>query len=135
MASILIVEDEDSLRNLYLMIFSSRGHWCVACEKAEDVDSALADFIPDAAIIDIMLTGEENGVSLAWKLRQRFKHTMIVVVSGFLEKWDKADIVDCGANLIMRKPFRMIELAKTVEAYLAGGAAQPIDSDSKLTQS
>jgi len=121
MANILIVEDEDTLRNLYLMVFSSRGHWCVACEKAEDVDTAVADFIPDAAIVDIMLTGEENGVSLAWKLRQRFSKMLIIVVSGFLENWDKTDIMDCGADLIMRKPFRMNNLAKMVEAYLAGG--------------
>ena len=72
------------------------------------------------ALFDINLPGE-HGVSLAWRLRERLKDMPIIVLSSALGRWDVDDILDCGVDAVMGKPFELPKLKAIVRDAISHG--------------
>jgi len=109
MSRILIVEDNEDEREGLRDLLELDGHTVKTCVSASDAHETFAHFHPDAALIDIGLP-DSHGVELAFRLKQQQPGLFVVIVSGYLKKWDTADIRDCGANLVLEKPYDINEL-------------------------
>lgn len=120
MATVLLVEDDPGSRELLETIVRHLGHAPLACARAEQVDLALDQGEPALAILDINLPAE-HGVSLGWRLRNRYEGLPIVIASAVLESWDPDDLRDCGADAMIAKPYRMERLAEVIRAYIEHG--------------
>ena len=70
MANLLLVEDDASVRRLVTLQLSLVGYDVRAAEDAAAARALLADGMPDLAILDIMLPGED-GFSLAETMIER----------------------------------------------------------------
>lgn len=66
--NILVVEDNDSLREATVDMLLSHGHQASGVVCAEDMDDAPSRVLPDLYLIDINLPGE-NGFELAERVR------------------------------------------------------------------
>ena len=115
---IIIVEDEliiaedmkEMLLNMqYEVIGIANG-----CDEAEQI---LSRDIPDIALIDINLRGDEDGISLAMSIRKRYDIPIIFITS-FSDKATVERAKQVKPNGYIVKPFEKEDLYTTIEIAL-----------------
>lgn len=114
MNTILIVEDDDTLRKNISFALEEAGYMTVTAENLAKADDA-ADSC-DLILLDVLLP-DGNGMDFCKKLRERCSTPVIFLTSCD----DEADVVkglDCGADDYIRKPFRLRELLSRIRANL-----------------
>jgi DNA-binding response OmpR family regulator len=115
---ILICDDEPLLRELIRAALGGE----YAFEEAGTVADALeaADrFLPDLAVVDVMMPGG-SGLDVVRHLRrERADRARSVVVSAFSADAEQQAAVDAGADAFVAKPFDPDELAAIVDRLLA----------------
>ncbi|MGE0717121.1 MAG: response regulator [Alphaproteobacteria bacterium] len=122
--TILLVEDDREIRGLVADLLRREGYQVLAVADAPAMDVAIARRLPDFAILDLMLPGED-GLSVCRRLRGRGNLPILIVTA----KGDPVDRVvglELGADDYVVKPFDPRELLARVRALLrraAGSAA------------
>ena len=118
MRKILVVEDEDAIREvvaLNLRLAGDEVTEAASAEQALAVSSPPAGF--DVAVLDIMLPGM-NGVSLCETIRRDSASIGIIMLSAKTLETDKIKGLSIGADDYMTKPFSVSELLARVEALV-----------------
>ncbi|MCL4521934.1 MAG: response regulator transcription factor [Firmicutes bacterium] len=115
-ARILVVDDEESIRDLLVMGLGHRGFEVEAYATAEDALAEVGRLAPHAAIVDIMLPGED-GFQLTRKLRQD-PELYILVLTARDATQDLVQGLDGGADDYVVKPFELDELVARLKAGL-----------------
>jgi DNA-binding response OmpR family regulator len=117
-ADVLIVEDDDALREVLRIHLSADG---LAVRAAPDGEIALAmcdERRPAVAVLDVMLPGR-SGLEVCVALRERFDPSPGVLV--LTARGDEADVLlgfDSGADDYVLKPCRPREVVARVRALL-----------------
>ncbi len=130
MASILLIEDEESLNNIVTMNLEMEGHAVESCfdgEKALEFQSRLDDF--DLVILDVMLPHVSG-----WDICAQFKvasETPILFVSARGTSSDKVKGLKLGADDYLAKPFDLEELLLRVRILTQRSGA--MKSSSSIT--
>jgi len=102
-AKILLVEDEEGLRELLKASLGRLGHQVRACATAENALESLATFDPDVVLTDLKLPGM-SGEALLQKLKQARPSLPVVVLSGFGKAKDIVEVIRSGAEDYLSKP-------------------------------
>ena len=116
-ARILIVEDDQSLRELLSAALEREGWTVVAVSDAAEGEAGVDRFNPDVAILDIRLGDGPDGLTLARRIRQRSDLP-------FLFLTDKTGVEDrlagfeSGADDYLAKPFILAELLARLRVVL-----------------
>lgn len=109
--SVLIVDDEDFVRNLLLEALSG-AHDCVAVASAEEALALLARREFDVTLTDVSLPGM-SGLELAARLYEQYPDVRVIVMSGApVDASSGWSTLDVFAYLI--KPFGMAEVLRCV---------------------
>lgn len=129
MKKILIVEDEDAIREVVALNLRNAGYDVTEAASAEQ---ALAVFGPasgfDVALLDIMLPGM-NGFSLCENIRRVSASVGIIILSARTLEEDKIRGLSIGADDYMTKPFSVSELLARVGALVRRvGRQDPADA-------
>ena len=115
--TVLLVDDDHDVREVTATLLDSFGY---AVVQADSADQALTKLDTD---IDLLLTDfampGTNGAELAHLVRRRHPRLPIVFITGYAELGG----LDDEAHLIVQKPYRNDELARTLEQALAERAA------------
>lgn len=112
---ILIVEDDDQIRNLIHEILRREGY---ECETADDGEDGVRKFDSgkwDIVLLDIMLP-EIDGYSLLEYIRP--SGTPVIIISALGQPEDKIKGLRSGADDYLAKPFQIGELVARVETVL-----------------
>lgn len=135
MRKILVVEDEDSIRELIVLNLQMAEY---EVEQAANAEDALELFTqtPDSyscAILDIMLPGM-NGFTLCENIRAASQIVGIVMLSAKSLEADKITALSIGADDYITKPFSISELKARIEALCrrVGRTKADNDDDGKL---
>jgi DNA-binding response OmpR family regulator len=116
-ARILVVEDDQSLRDLLSAALEREGWQVEAVADANAGEMAVERFGPDVAILDIRLGDGPDGLTLARRIRQRSDLP-------FLFLTDRSGVEDrlagfeSGADDYLAKPFILAELLARVRVVL-----------------
>ncbi|WP_179320309.1 response regulator [Winogradskyella helgolandensis] len=115
---LLIVEDNDDLRNLLKQIFEEQYNVIVASNGKIGVDLAL-EHIPDLIISDIMMP-EKDGITLTKELKndERSAHIPIILLTAKAEVESQFEGVETGADDYTIKPFNKKLLVLKVEKLI-----------------
>ncbi|HZT57481.1 MAG TPA: ATP-binding protein [Pyrinomonadaceae bacterium] len=113
---ILVVDDEEQVRDLYSM-FLSDGYECATAPSADEALAMLAREEFALVISDMMMPGR-NGVELLREIVVRFPDTVVVMCSGVDRTQRVLDAVRLGAYDYLIKPCDLDVLALTVERAL-----------------
>lgn len=118
-ATILIVDDEATLRSVFSDMMTRQGYRCITAANAVDalqiIESNLLEF--DMLVTDIKMPGALDGVALASKLRDFQPDVAILVITGYPESAAMKEVKSRGFR-VLEKPFRQAELESAVAEQL-----------------
>jgi len=114
---ILVVEDEDAIREMQVMVLEQADFQVVGVPSAEKALQALAETIPDLILLDWMLPGI-SGVELARRLKndESYADLPIILLTARGEEEDKIRGLEIGADDYITKPFSPKELVARIKA-------------------
>ena len=112
---ILMVEDNDSLREATQAFLVRHGHQVTAVASAEEVDDTPTRDVPDLYLIDVNLPGE-SGFSLAERIRQSHPRAGIVLMTARGQLQERLQGYTCGADNYLVKPVEQAELLVCVQS-------------------
>lgn len=121
---ILIVEDEDALREQVVRQLENQHYMVDATAEGEEGLYFAREYPADVAIIDLGLPGM-SGIELIRRLRND-GNTLPVLILTARDRWqDKVEGLEAGADDYLTKPFHMEELLARIKALVrrAGGSA------------
>jgi CheY-like chemotaxis protein len=78
---VLFVDDERVIADTLAIIFSNQGYVTRAVYSAEQALELMSDWLPDLAIIDVLLPGM-NGIDLAIRLKAEYPNCRLSLFSG-----------------------------------------------------
>ena len=113
---VLLVEDEDNIRNLVATMLDTAGYQTILAESCTDAQMMYTSYLPDLIILDLGLP-DMDGMQLLNFVRQNAL-TPIIVLSARTKESDKIAALDAGANDYITKPFGSGELLARVRAAL-----------------
>lgn len=113
---VLVVDDDQAIRDVVRLNLEAEGYEVVAAEDAEAGLLACAEQPCVLAILDIMLP-DTDGIELARRLRER-SDMPIIMLSAKDSDVDKAVGLGVGADDYVTKPFSPLELIARVKAHL-----------------
>ena len=108
-ANLLLVEDEEGLRELLKAALTRQGHRVRACATAEEALKAVAAQEPEVLLTDLRLPGM-SGEELLKRLKRLKPHLPVVVLSGYGKAKDIVDVIRAGAEDYLSKPVDPAEL-------------------------
>jgi CheY-like chemotaxis protein len=111
--SILIVEDDPTLRELLFELFSER-HYCATANSAEGALSRLETEEFDVVLTDISMSGM-SGLELLGHVKQQWPQTTVIIISGIRDKEYADGLIKMGAFEYLVKPFELLDVYNTVE--------------------
>ena len=114
--TILIVDDEEDMRNLVEMYLLNSGYKCLQAENGRMAISLLEVHHVDLILMDIMMP-EMDGFSICEKIRSQ-SEVPIIFVSAKGEEWDMVKGLGIGADDYVVKPFNPGELVARIGAVL-----------------
>ena len=117
-AHILVVDDDDRIRDLLKRFLSREGHRVTAAGDAAAARRLLSTMEFDLAILDVMMPGED-GLSLLAAIRTgREKETPVMLLTARGQASDRIEGLKLGADDYLPKPFEPEELALRCAAIL-----------------
>lgn len=130
---VLLVEDEDSLREQLAQHLQSHGF---AVDAAADGEEGLyygREFQYDAAVVDLGLP-KIDGLELIKRLRAERRTFPVLVLTARGHWQDKVHGLEAGADDYVAKPFQMEELLARLNALIrrTAGYASPVLSQGEL---
>lgn len=112
--SILIVDDEESIRSTLAEYFADIGYDVITAMDGED---ALAKFVPDRfdCIISDMMMPKLNGLALLKSIKARDDHAYFIMITGYPNIENAINAIKAGAYDYVTKPFHMEDIKLKVE--------------------
>ena len=117
---IYCVEDDAGIRNMMVYTLRSTGFDAEGLPDGAAFFQALEREQPQLVLLDIMLPGEDDGLSILRKLREAPAPAGIPVIMATARgsEYDKVTGLDLGADDYLAKPFGMMEMVSRVKAVL-----------------
>jgi two-component system, OmpR family, alkaline phosphatase synthesis response regulator PhoP len=115
--TILVIEDDRSLREGLTMNFQLRGYRVLAAPDGETGARLAFDERPDLIVLDLMLPGLD-GFEILGQLREKEIDVPVLILSARGQVSDKVDGFRLGADDYVTKPFQLPELIARVERML-----------------
>jgi DNA-binding NtrC family response regulator len=134
--TILIVDDESTLRSVFSDMMAAQGYRCITAANAVDalqiIEANLLQF--DMLVTDIKMPGSFDGVELANKMRELQPDVAILVITGYPESEAMKEAKAQGYR-VLEKPFRQAEFDAAIAEELATkrGTASTDDGRASVT--
>jgi CheY-like chemotaxis protein len=121
MPSVLVVDDEDQLRQLIREILEQAGYQVTEARDGKEAVLQYRLAPADVVIMDILMP-EQDGLETTSMLRREFPNVKIIAITGSSEMIGILSFLDVakmlGAHRVLQKPFEMQTLLDTVQAEL-----------------
>ncbi|MBI5316889.1 MAG: response regulator [Nitrospirae bacterium] len=121
MPSVLVVDDEDQLRQLIREILEQAGYQVTEARDGKEAVIQYRLAPADVVIMDILMP-EQDGLETTSTLRREFPNVKIIAITGSSEMIGILSFLDVakmlGAHRALQKPFEMQTLLDTVQAEL-----------------
>ena len=117
--TILVVDDETSIREMLVISLESAGYNVLQAENAKTAHSLVLDKHPDLILLDWMMP-VTTGLELLRRLKrdEMTDHIPVIMLTAKAEESSKISGLDSGADDYIAKPFSPRELLSRVKAIL-----------------
>jgi response regulator RpfG family c-di-GMP phosphodiesterase len=115
---ILIVDDDESVREVISVLLKEEGYNCIVAAGAETaLDLASAEETP-LVISDMKMPGRD-GLWLLENFRQKYPDTSVIMLTGYGDTEAAVDCLRRGAVDYLLKPPKLTDLIRAIERALA----------------
>jgi DNA-binding response OmpR family regulator len=111
--NIILVEDNDDLRDATVDALQAIGHNVRGVDCAEALDDQLGAFRAELLVLDLNLPGED-GISVARRIRATAPDIGIIMLTARNQLSEKLQGYDSGADLYLTKPTSVQELGAAI---------------------
>jgi DNA-binding response OmpR family regulator len=115
-ASVLVVDDEDLVRDFVLKVVGDAGYRTLAASDALEAMAVIASDKPDLILLDVNLP-DVDGLSLLERLRKT-NDVPVILLTGRGDEADRIAGLKGGADDYITKPFSVGELTARIESVL-----------------
>ena len=122
-ASLILVEDNERLREELENYLRDEGFDVRGVDGGQALNQALLERRADVLILDLNMA-EEDGISIAKRMRISSPEVGIVMLTARVQSIDKQNGYQSGADVYMTKPARPAELVAALRNLLARLAPQ-----------
>ncbi len=119
-ATILLVEDRDSLRRMLATALGQEGYEVVAAADGESGIEEIRSRDYDLVLTDLKLPGA-SGLDVVAASREARPHVPVIVLTAHGTVQTAVDAMKRGANDFLEKPVEIADLFAIVGGYLKGG--------------
>lgn len=135
MKKILVIEDEQAVRESILDILNSEDFYAVSAENGQIGIKMVDEFQPHLIICDVMMP-EMDGYDVLTQVRQSPKTEMIpfIFLTAKADKNDFRQGMELGADDYLTKPFTHSELLQAISTRLGKQATIEQQSQQKLDE-
>ena len=113
---ILVVDDEDAIRDLLIQAVESAGYACEGAATGEAALRALSAEPADVVITDIKMPGM-SGIELLREVKARHDAD-VIIITGYADEYEYESIIELGASDFVGKPFRIKEILVRLKRVL-----------------
>jgi len=126
--NILIVEDEQAIREMVCLALNQAGFECRQAVDTIEAQKQLLTDLPDLILLDWMLPGL-SGIDYARKLRaDKLTHDIpVIMLTARTQEEDRVRGLDTGADDYITKPFSTRELIARIRALMRRTTPQALD--------
>jgi two-component system OmpR family response regulator len=121
-STILVVEDDPSIRTLLTTALEAAGYAVVAAVTGQEAMFRAGDRQPDLIIMDVMLP-DADGFDLTRQLRAQGLYTPVLFLTARTEIEDRIIGLSSGGDDYVTKPFHVQEVLLRIRAILRRAAA------------
>lgn len=120
--SILIVDDEQPIREMLRMALEMQGHQCEEAASAKEAMPVVVDSRPDLVLLDWMMP-DISGLDFLRRLKrdERTREIPVIMLTAKTAEQSAVAALDAGADDYIRKPFAPAELLSRINAVLRRG--------------
>ena len=116
-AKILIVDDEEMVCSFISDVLDSNGYqYALAKNGLEALDTLAKEYFP-IIITDINMP-KMGGMQLLEQTKQNFPDSVVIIMTGFSEKYPFTEVIKAGASDYLVKPFSPNELLAKVNRVM-----------------
>lgn len=122
MAKILLVEDDNLVRDMLTQVLERAHHTVVCASNGEEATEALKTISPDIMVTDIIMP-KKSGITLISEVKNRHPNLEIIAISGGgrLDPTGYLDLSESlGASVSFEKPIDNTALLMAIDLLLHG---------------
>ena len=119
-AKILVIDDDESFRNLLTEFLTIRGYAVITADNGySGLDYILKDYTINLVILDLLMPGI-SGVETMEQIKNLRKDLPIIITTGFLDYHfpDGISSLSDKADIVLEKPFDLKELYESCNSLL-----------------
>jgi DNA-binding NtrC family response regulator len=107
--SIMIVDDEKEIRELFRDVLESRGYDVIVCDSGKSAIEVITEREVFAAFIDIRMP-DIDGVDTFRRIRSLQPTTQVVMITGYTRNEAVNEALQLGCFVCMMKPFKLRDI-------------------------
>ncbi len=114
MKKVLIVDDDDDIREILSMILSDEGYAVSCLNNGSEVYETVLQYNPDLILLDVQL-GDADGRDICQRLKNDSltKKLPVIIVSA-THGWHTRHEKGCNADFYIAKPFDVNQIVEEV---------------------
>jgi putative two-component system response regulator len=113
---ILVVDDDNDIRNILYYGITTAGYRCLTAESAEAALTILDSEPVEVVISDIQMGGM-SGIELCRDIKARFDAD-VIIITGLVNNFAYEEIIAHGASDFIEKPIRLAEIVARLKRVL-----------------
>jgi len=117
MKTILIVDDDDSIRYLFKEFLQMKGYEVKEADNGFEALLVLGEGHFDLMILDVKMPGK-HGIEVLEKIREKYKALPVIVCTAYKQMEDDVKIVGGDKTYFLPKPIELEELENIINDIL-----------------
>ncbi len=109
MRKILVIEDEESIREYITELLSGEGYRVFAADGGQDTGDVLSRFSPHIVITDLRLP-DKSGIDVVKTVKKLNQEAVCIVITAYATVESAVEAMKAGAFTYLKKPFSKEEL-------------------------
>ena len=119
MSNILIIDDEDDIRDSIIAVLTDENFNCIGSSNATDALELINENVFDLIILDVWLNDDKyDGIELLKIIKKQYSKIPIIIISGHGNIDMAVDAIKLGAYEFVEKPFKSERLILSVSRAL-----------------
>jgi DNA-binding NtrC family response regulator len=116
--SVLVVDDEDSLRTVLSNELINEGYEVRTAPDGDDAIQEMGKASYDLVLLDIKMP-RMNGFEVLKHIKEQHEKTKVVMLTGFADLKNAIESKKLGADDFVSKPYDLVDLLTTIERVLS----------------